>query len=206
MPVRSTIDSTMSSASLTSSRKAGAADAEFRIKPAHFFALASAATAGAVAIVLRQSGPAEIVLAIVTVAAAGVGAIALYRTLQPLVDTKDSGAPTLVGGRTRAALERDKALTLRAIKELEFDHAMGKLSDNDFSDMRRRLRERALRLMQQLEGGTAYRDRIEQDVRNRVAEVGRGGADAAASTCAGCGTANDADARFCKMCGHALRQ
>ena len=32
-------------------------------------------------------------------------------------------------GRTRAALEREKALTLRAIKELEFDRAMGKVSE-----------------------------------------------------------------------------
>ena len=39
--------------------------------------------------------------------------------------------------RQRVALERDKALTLRAIKELEFDHAMGKVSDNDFAEMRR---------------------------------------------------------------------
>ena len=32
----------------------------------------------------------------------------------------------MVGQRTRAALEREKILTLRAIKELEFDRAMGK--------------------------------------------------------------------------------
>ena len=43
----------------------------------------------------------------------------------------------LVGGRARAALEREKTLVLRSIKELEFDHAMGKVSDEDFAEMAR---------------------------------------------------------------------
>jgi hypothetical protein len=196
----------MSSASLTSREKAGTADVQFQIKPTHFFAVASAAVGAAVAIVLREASPAEIVLAVMTVGAAGIGAFTLYRTLQPLVDPNEPNIPTLVGGRTRAALERDKALALRAIKELEFDHAMGKLSDSDFGDMRRRLRERALRLMRQLEGGTSYRERIERDLRNRVSELGTGPRGVDGSACLACGTANDTDARFCKMCGHALRQ
>ena len=32
-------------------------------------------------------------------------------------------------------LEREKALVLRSIKELEFDHAMGKVSDADFAEI-----------------------------------------------------------------------
>ena len=196
----------MSSASLTSSQKAGPPDAQFQIQPTHFFALASAAIAVGAAIVLREADPAEIVLAIVTIVAAGTGAAALYRTLHPLVDPNEPGAPILVGGRTRAALERDKALTLRAIKELEFDRAMGKVSESDFGEMRRRLRERALRLMQQLEGGAAYRDRIERDVRSRLSDAGapRQSGTTSVSGCVACGAVNDADARFCKMCGHAL--
>ena len=43
----------------------------------------------------------------------------------------------MVGERTRAALEREKMLTLRAIKELEFDRAMGKMSEEDFRRCRR---------------------------------------------------------------------
>ena len=62
----------------------------------------------------------------------------------------------LVGGRTRAALEREKTLALRAIKELEFDHAMGKVSDQDFAEMGARLRARAAGLMRQLDAGASY--------------------------------------------------
>ena len=82
-----------------------------------------------------------------TVAAAGFAAYALYRTLSPLVSGDVGDDAAMVGGRTRAALERDKTLVLRAIKELEFDHAMGKVADGDFDEMRDRLRARALRLI-----------------------------------------------------------
>ena len=49
----------------------------------------------------------------------------------------------MLGGRTRAALEREKTLSLRSIKELEFDRAMGKVSEKDFAEMGARLRARA---------------------------------------------------------------
>ena len=51
----------------------------------------------------------------------------------------------MIGQRTRAALEREKMLSLRAIKELEFDKAMGKVSDDDFREMSGPLRSRAPR-------------------------------------------------------------
>ena len=111
---------------------------------------------------------------------------------------------TTVSERTRAALERDKALVLRSIKELEFDRSMGKLSQKDFDEMAGRLRARALMLMKQLDAGTAdytscHRGRVvpadpDGVVRGRMP---------AAHAC-GCGTANDADAVFCKKCGQRI--
>ena len=69
-------------------------------------------------------------------AAALVG-IAALRALRPLVSREDDRT-AMVGQRTRVALEREKMLTLRAIKELEFDRAMGKLSEGDWQrDVRR---------------------------------------------------------------------
>jgi hypothetical protein len=117
--------------------------------------------------------------------------------------TREQG-PT-IGGRARTALERDKALTLRAIKELEFDRAMEKVSEADFIEMRDRLRQRALRLMRKLDGGGAYRQLIEQEVAARVGEIEeRPALPSSAAFCTHCGTAHDVDARFCKACGHRL--
>ena len=121
----------------------------------------------------------------------------------------------MLGGRTRAALEREKALVLRSIKELEFDRAMGKVSEKDFAEMSGRLRARAARLMRQLDAGAGYREQIEREIEKRLGKApepvsrdrrvyaARPGLRCAA-VCASCNTTNDADARFCKGCGTAL--
>ena len=46
-----------------------------------------------------------------------------------------------------ARLEHERGLALAAIRELEFDHAMGKITDADFQTMRSRLEARALTAM-----------------------------------------------------------
>jgi hypothetical protein len=140
-----------------------------------------------------------------TLVGAGLTAAATYRTVAPL-GSESRDDMLLVGGRTRAALERDKALTLRAIKELEFDRAMGKVSDADFAEMRDRLRARAVRLMTQLDGTAMYRAQIERDAAAGGAgeASGAGRESGVSGSCIACGTANDADARFCKNCGKAL--
>ncbi len=89
--------------------------------------------------------------------------MAALRLLAPLAGLGPEQGPT-VHGRARAALERDKALTLRAIKELEFDRAMGKVAEPDFVEMRGLLRQRAMRLIRQLEGGEVYKTLIERDL------------------------------------------
>ena len=108
----------------------------------------------------------------------------------------------MIGHRTRAALEREKMLALRSIKELEFDRAMGKISEEDFHEMSIRLRARATRLMKQLDAGSGYRTQIERDLAKRLGDS----ADkpVAAHVCAKCSTTNDPDARFCKNCGAQL--
>lgn len=50
-----------------------------------------------------------------------------------------------------AELREEKGRVLRAIKELEFDHAMGKLSDEDFKTIGDRYRLRAIEVLRALE-------------------------------------------------------
>jgi hypothetical protein len=119
--------------------------------------------------------------------------------------TTELDRTAMVGQRTRAALEREKMLALRAIKELEFDRAMGKLSEADWRDMSGRLRARAARLMRQLDGATGYREQIERDLVKRLGPATAGpDVSSGARTCGECATANEADARFCKSCGQRL--
>jgi hypothetical protein len=171
------------------------------------FALAGLVGATLVVLVSRGQSPVAIVLlSLVVFAAAAVGAAAL-RTLRPFLGGPDSNAIPVVGGRARAAVEREKALVLRSIKELEFDHAMGKVSDHDFAEMGLRLRTRAAGLMRQLDAGAAYATQIEQELARRLAAAPAAAANqatVAARFCTQCGSKIAADARFCGQCGHRL--
>jgi hypothetical protein len=168
----------------------------------HFFILLSLIAATAAVLLTRQNTPENLILISLTIGAAGVAAAALYRTLAPLAAADhDVTTQTLTDG-LRADLEREKALVLRSIKELEFDRAMGKLSEPDFADMAGRLRSRAIGLMKQLDEGASYRSLIERDLQARIAEAQ---ARPVSHICA-CGTTNDLDAKFCKSCGSKLEK
>ena len=177
-------------------------------RPWHFFVLASLMAATAAVIMSRQSTPEHLILISLTIAAAGFAAAGFYRMLAPLAETDSlTASEQPISERMRSSLEREKALTLRAIKELEFDRAMGKVSANDFDEMAGRLRTRAMGLMKQLDqGDPGYRSLIEQDLTARLAQrkTSDKASVPAAAGCPGCGTVNDADARFCKGCGQRL--
>jgi hypothetical protein len=145
-------------------------------QPWHLFVIGSMIASAAAAIAVRGTRPANVVFVCLTVLAAGLAAYTLFRMLWPLVEPDSVETPEMLGGRTRAALEREKTLVLRAIKELEFDRAMGKVSEPDWQDMTTRLRTRAVRLIRQLDSGSAaYREVIEKELAARQASAAKGG-------------------------------
>jgi hypothetical protein len=196
------------------------------LQPWQFFVLAGLGCATAVTFMVRSQGVTPIVLLTSLMASAALVGMAALRMLRPLVSPEDDRT-VMIGQRTRAALEREKFLSLRAIKELEFDHAMGKVSDEDWKEMSGRLRARASGLIRQLDAGAGYRDQIERDLARRMGESDtrsdarlkpsrsvsveegsatgeRGATTSIERHCTSCSTVNDADARFCKNCGAKL--
>lgn len=163
-------------------------------------------------------GPPLVMLAIggVTLALAGLAA---WRTLNPLVDpsaVERMTAPT-EPGRIRD-LQREKVSVLKAIKEVDADFQMRKISESDYEEMTRRYRNRALRIIRELEIGDDVRALIEHELKSRLAAAGDAPAPKSAAlpdapppegplggfACDACGASNDSDARFCKKCGKAL--
>ena len=177
---------------------------------------------------VRGSSPSNIILICLAIGAAALVGLGALRTLRPLVSA-ETYQPEMIGSRTRAALEREKNLLLRSLKELEFDHAMGKVSAGDYEEMTARLRSRAVRLIKQLDAaGSGYREIIERELASRLGKAGpaapgeepaglqaapserptgetpptgEGRAARVSGNCSTCGTFNDPDARFCKQCG-----
>jgi len=165
-------------------------------EPWQFFTLAGLIGATIVVFFAKGQTAAAIILLSLTVFSAAAVGFAALRAIGPLAGLMRPGDAPVAGSRTRAALEREKALALRAIKELEFDRAMGKVSEKDFTEMSGRLRARAARIIRQLDASGSYRAKIEQEIEKRIGRV--------ANACPSCASANDLDARFCKKCGTAL--
>lgn len=190
--------------SATSTEKASSKDQS--LQPWQFFVLAALGCAAAATFIARGQGIAAVILVSLLMAGAALVGMAALGAIKPLV-TREDDRTVMIGRRTRAALEREKLLSLRAIKELEFDRAMGKVSEEDWKEMSGRLRVRATGLMRQLDAGAGYREQIERDVANKIAgdpRLSRPAAAGRGSNCRACSTPNDDDARFCKNCGAKL--
>jgi hypothetical protein len=191
------------------------AQVDHGLPPWQFFLLCGMLGATAVVVVATGQSLANILILSATIVSASFVGLGAYRILVPLVSAHVASAPVVAGGRTRAALEREKTLVLRAIKELEFDFAMGKVAQADFDEMSGRLRRRAIGLIQQLDATSGYREQIEKELASLVtAAVSAPSTPHSPSThhsapgtrveCPSCGTTNDTDARFCKQCGNSL--
>ena len=65
-------------------------------------------------------------------------------------------------------LEREKQLVLKAIKEIEFDYQMRKIAERDYREMVERYRNRAMRLISEIDAGDDFRGLIEKELKLRL--------------------------------------
>ncbi len=98
--------------------------------------------------------------------------------------------------------------TYSAIKDLENDHAMGKLSDADYRSLRVKYESKAVTVLQELDGlassrpnGRALSDEAIEEEIGRLRRAGK----TASTKCSKCGTPHAPEDVFCAKCGGALR-
>jgi hypothetical protein len=136
---------------------------------------------------------------------------ALYRVLDPLLRLGPDRVDAPQAPARLRELERDKQAVLKAIREIELDYQMRKIAEPDYREMLQRYRTRAMRIIRELDAGDNYRALIEDELKTRLSVMGTLGGSpnpaapvvkaAVTAACSSCGTANDADALFCKKCG-----
>ncbi len=95
------------------------------------------------------------------------------------------------------------------IADLEFDFAMGRLSEKDFKNIRTSFLSEAGRVIEKLEGqkSTALMDRIQKDIEHlgKKKKKNKHRPKSSASVfCTECGAENLAEAKFCMKCGEGL--
>jgi hypothetical protein len=190
--------------SATSTKPVAGHDADSQqagFRPWHFYVVAAMLASTAAVAMTRHTHPVALVLLSAAIIAAGVVGAAAHRAIAAFTSRGQiqGGA---VGAHGRETLVREKQWVLHALKELEFDQRMGKVSEKDAHALAAPLRARAVALMRDIERASGgYREQIERDVRARL---GPAATAVAAKTCAQCNTSNEPDARFCKQCGKGL--
>ena len=110
--------------------------------------------------------------------------------------------------------ETPKGIALAALKEIEFDRATGKLSEDDYLFLKARYSQQALAAIRADEGtappgvGAVPVAESTSDVESLIAARARAIRTAAVSgapTCPTCGPRPEPDAVFCSNCGRYLR-
>ena len=103
--------------------------------------------------------------------------------------------------------EHEKEQALLAIREADFDHQTGKLSDEDHAALRAELEARALSAMAEIENASALHP-VPPSAASTPAGAGASAAQPArvgpGGFCAACGVRFVRDARFCSGCGKKL--
>jgi rRNA maturation endonuclease Nob1 len=139
--------------------------------------------------------------------------IALGVVLHPLFHEQAwvVASPRALDPRLESLLSAREA-SYSAIKDLEGDHAQGKLSDTDYRTLRAKYETKALAILQQLnliETNAAIRAQRAERECPRCAQpfkegdkfCARCGASIGATACASCGEAIRAEWKFCRRCG-----
>lgn len=101
-----------------------------------------------------------------------------------------------------AVLMEQRDALYAAIRELDFDHRMGKVDDEDYRRMRGDYTQQAVSLLKEVDRGNG-RSRAADDVEQEVASFRKKGGQgqAQASSCPSCGAKVKPNDRFCARCG-----
>ncbi len=112
----------------------------------------------------------------------------------PLVRPERRALPLGIGSSEELLARRDQVLD--ELRELEFDHRVGKVTDDDYRETRARLETEAARILQAIDAQIVALDaEIEREIQ-RLREN--------PNQCASCGATAAAGARFCPTCGQPL--
>ena len=116
----------------------------------------------------------EIAILVVS-AGALVGVIALiWASVQSLTGESPLSLEEAIGLAAPSAEEEQKRAVLRALKDLEFERGVGKISEDDYAELSERYRGEAKRLMRSLdEHSLPEREKVEKLLAARLVEAAK---------------------------------
>lgn len=135
----------------------------------------------------------------------------------------DRRTPVVAPASPRQALEEERRVIVRAIRDLDFDYRTGKLNEADYRALRAVQVERGAEVLRRLDAcspepatpetgsynGLGAGDPVDAEIEASVTTVKReraaGGQVRAAAACPACGNVISPGDRFCAQCGRLLQ-
>ncbi len=164
---------------------------------------------------------------LIPVACLALVGVFLAAIVHPILTRKDVWQRATGARRQRLELTERKEQLYASIKEMEFDHSLGKMSQTDYDGVRSELEVEAVEILRRIDGLDSDGARkpapaadlealVERDIaaqRRAVASVGATTAAVSAaapvsakahSFCHNCGEARTSEHRFCPHCGQSF--
>ena len=144
---------------------------------------------------------------LITLTCAGILLLFILFVGKPLLRSRPAGVRASTDRRwLQLSVERDAAYA--AIRELDFDRDVGKVSGEDYGDLHAALEATAVVILQELDelapaDVAAVEARVKRDV-TALKSAGSATGEADATVCPSCGERRLADHRFCPQCGGRL--
>ena len=136
--------------------------------------------------------------------------VALTLVLSPLLGDGTDAKPTPRPAKRsqRDQDEEQQGSAVAALREIEFDRATGKLSDEDYAELKARYTREALAELRATEGATAGAALASSDTTSSLAldpvEAAIQRARVRQQACGACGPRPEPDALYCSSCGRYL--
>ncbi|MCX7669183.1 MAG: zinc ribbon domain-containing protein [Anaerolineae bacterium] len=134
-----------------------------------------------------------------------LSAVALFAVAYPILQRASSPRPTAASAQeTLEELLAQREAAFQALRELHFDHRVGKITDEDFAAFEANLKLHAAETLRALDRWEAEADAqleglISRELRRRRAALGPTG-----RRCPACGRPAEPEDKFCAGCGAAL--
>ncbi|MCC6170188.1 MAG: zinc ribbon domain-containing protein [Caldilineaceae bacterium] len=144
--------------------------------------------------------------------AGAISAVAIFYVMRPLL--APGPAAQVIEDDKLSELVGRKDAALKAIKDLEFDYRVGKLSEEDYQRLDQRLRRQAIALIQQVENLAPQSSTLDERLEAQIAAMRKVQPQAAIALSEGdrplvvpvpaARPGNGAASRYCTNCGHLL--
>ena len=131
-------------------------------------------------------------------------AVVVALVMQPLLHCK---SPLTKPQSPRAALEAERAVTIRAIREMDFDYRTHKLLEQDYKQLRETLVQRGTQILRAIDALDQQENEtrnIDAEIEARVAAYKKVLEVAPTMFCPACGDKVKSTDRFCARCGRLL--